>query len=68
MALVEFDLVLLEQRDEFLLVGLGAMMLRLIGNVARHLWQIGMAHGEGTVSCLPRKVLLTGKRVMDPFR
>ena len=66
--LVEFDLVFLEQRDEFILVRMSVMMLRLIGNVTRHLWQIRMAHGEGAVSCLPGKALLTGKRVMDPFR
>ncbi len=28
-----------EQRDEFILVGLSVMMLRLIGNLTRHLWQ-----------------------------
>ena len=31
--LVEFDLVFLEQSDEFILVGLSMMVLRLIGNV-----------------------------------
>ena len=66
--LIEFDLVFLEQRDEFILVGLGVMMLRLIGNVTCHLWQVGMAHGEGTVSSLPGKALLTRERVMDLLR
>ena len=40
--LVEFDLVFLEQSDEFILVGLSVMVLRLIGNVTGRLWQIGM--------------------------
>ena len=64
---IELNFVFREKRSELFLKRLHAMVLILIANVVSHLWDIGFAHRERSVSRLPRKAFQRRSVRLDPF-
>ena len=64
--LIPFDLVLAQQRAEFVLKSNLAMMLFLPGDVFFHLWQFRLAHREIRVAALPFEVGVIATAFLQP--
>jgi hypothetical protein len=58
--------VLAEQSSHFILKGHFLMMLRLFGDVASNLRQVGLADGEIRVTALPLKIQVVAPLLFEP--
>ena len=57
-AFIKFDLIGFEERAEFLLKGLDAVVLALVANVGPHFFDLRLAHRERPESSLPEEPLV----------
>src|SRR3954466_3705147 len=67
-AWIVVDSVAFEEGDELLLVGLDALMFRLIGDVTDRVIHLRDADAEGAVAFLPGEIAACRELVVDPFR
>ena len=66
-SLVEFKVVLAQERDEFLLKGQPPMVLRLARDIALDTIQMGITDSEGPIPRLPGERMVLRKGLMNPF-